>query len=202
MLDAVLERLSVTPLEQISIRACCEQVGVSEPTFFNYFGSRAGALVFFVQLWSIEAQWHLARSASGRDGIAELFERTASVVRKTRWLLPEIITYQFRMAAPHGAGLKPVPPATVGDKLLAFPDLLGVDSLEPRPVQHLVRDAISRAQGVGDLGPAVDLALLERLVLALFFGAAASNPDAELVADTMSRGLTLIWPTATATELQ
>jgi AcrR family transcriptional regulator len=202
LLDAVLERLSVAPLEQISVRACCEQVGVSEPTFFNYFGSRAGALVFYMQLWSVEAQWHLVRSTSARDGIANLLERTGSAVRKTRWLLPEMITYQFRMAAPEGAGLKPVPPATIGDKLLAFPDLLGVESLEPRAVQHIVRDALSRASGTGELGAEIDLALLERLILALFFGAAASNPDPGLVADTMARGLPMIWPGSLTSEVK
>jgi hypothetical protein len=58
LMNAALERLKDKSLEEISVRELCEEAEVSEATFFNYFPSKTDLLVYFVQLWTIEAGWH------------------------------------------------------------------------------------------------------------------------------------------------
>lgn len=193
LMDAVVARLATGPLDAVSLRACCAEVGVSDPTFFNYFGEKAGALVFFVALWSVEQQWHLARAPSARAGLQGLFDRTAESVRRAPFLMPEIITHQLRIATPHPGAKPPPAPPTQADKLLRFPTLPGAEALSPLGVQDLFAATLDRARRAGELPPGTDLALANRLLLSLFFGAAASIPDAAAVADTLSRGLDLIW---------
>lgn len=193
LLDAVLARLAVGPLPSISVKECCAQVGVSEPTFFNYFGTKAGSLMSYVHLWSIQAQWHLARASTVRVGLQGLFDRVAAIVREVPWLMPEIIVFQVRAdGAADPKGL-PAPPS-VATKLLRFPELAGVEALQPLPVQDLFESALERAHSTGELSAGnLDVDLANRLLCSLFFGAAASNRDADRVADTLSRGLDLIW---------
>jgi len=194
LMDAVVARLGDGPLDAVNVRACCAEVGVSAPTFFNYFGDKAGALVFYVYLWSIEAQWHLERATSARTGLQELFDLTAERVRESPGVLPEVITAQLRAGAVRSASDRPqLAPPTVADLRLRFPDLSGIDTLAPVGIDRLFAAAIDRAVVGGELPATTDAELAQRLLLSLFFGAAASMRDPGAVADTLSRGLDLLW---------
>ena len=150
------------------------------------------ALVHYVALWSIEIQWHVDRVSSAREGMATLFQRTAGSVRAARWLMPEIIQYQFRAAAPE-EGLVAPPPPTLADKQLHFAPLAGAESLEPRGVHLIIRDLLGRAASGGELRGNADRQLAEQLLVSLFFGASASSPDPDVVANTMVQGLDTLW---------
>lgn len=194
LLDAVLARLAEGPLSTVNVKRVCAEVGVSEPTYFNYFGSKAGALVFHVYLWSVEAQWRLARAESARAGLQELFDRTAEGLREVPWLMPEIIVWQIRAMGTTAAPSKPtLPPPTVADKLLRLPELEGVEQIQPLGVRQIFQVTLARAVAEGELPADTDLDLAERLLLSLFFGAAACQGPADRVADTLSRGLELTW---------
>jgi len=195
LLDAVLIRLADGPMDTVNVTEICRDVGVSQPTFFNYFGTKPGTLVFYVQLWSLEVQWHMERAASGREALQTLFDRTADAIRATRWVMPEIIIHQIRAAGDPSSLTKgkQVGPPTVADKLLRFPNHADIAELSPRGVHLLMADALERAVRGGELPPTVDRDLAIRLLTSLFFGAAASSPDADRAADTLSNGLALLW---------
>lgn len=192
LLDAVLARLVHGPLSTVSVAEVCAEVGVSQPTFFNYFGTKSGVLVFYVYLWSIEMQWRMGRAGSGRDSIQLVFDRSAAAVEETPWLMPEIVVFQIRSASDPDA-LKQVPPPSVADKLMRFGELEGAESLEPMGVQDLFARALGQARDEGELSASTDLDLANRLLTSLFFGSAASQRDASIAADTLSRGLDIIW---------
>lgn len=190
LLDALLSRLEVRPLPAITVRELCLEVGIAEQTFFNTFSGKPGALVFYVMLWSVEMQWRMARASSAHAALRLLFARSAEVMRRTPWLMPEIIVHQIRAKA---GGLPVEAPPTVGDKLLRFPDLDGVAAIDPAPIGVLVGGAVARAIGADELPAGTDAGLVTRLLCALFFGAGASTPDPDAAADLLNDGFTTLW---------
>jgi AcrR family transcriptional regulator len=187
-----LDRLATAPLSEVNVAEVCAEVGVSAPTFFNYFSAKTGALVFYVYLWSVEMQWHMDRATSGRRALEVLFDRTAKSIRKTPWLMPEIIVHQIRSAPAQAKPEPALPPPSVADKLIRFPRLAGIEELQPLGIQTLVDKALLRAVDDAELPSSIDLELANRLLVSLFFGAAASQRNPKIVADTLSRGLELI----------
>jgi AcrR family transcriptional regulator len=190
LLDALLERLATRPLPAITVRELCDEVGMVEQTFFNTFGGKPAVLIFYVMLWSIEMQWRMERAASAEQALRLVFEQGAERMKETPWLMPEIIIHQIRA---HAEGLPPCAPPTLGDKLLRFRDMPGVDALEPLPIQHLLGNGVRRAIDGGELPAETDQELLTQLLCGLFFGAAASSPEPAVVAEILVRGFDVLW---------
>ncbi len=193
VLDALVRRLATRPLPTITVRELCDEVGISQQTFFNTFGGKPAVLVFYVMLWSIEMQWRMAHAASAEDALRLVFQESAERMRRTPWLMREIIVHQIRA---HADGLAPAAPPTLGDKLLRFRDMPGAQSAEPVPIQVLLGDSVRRAIGDGELPTHTNPELLTQLLCALFFGAAASSPEPAVVADVLLSGFDALWRSA------
>lgn len=127
----------------------CETAEISEASFFNYFPRKADLLVYYVQLWSIEMAWHARRLAETRGGLAaieEIFRITAERAADNPAPMGEIVAWQARMTAP----LEFVE-IDLAERLLAFPDLDGVDELEGQGLDTLLPPLIERAIRAGEL---------------------------------------------------
>lgn len=193
LLEALVARLDARPLAAIPVRELCDEVGVTEQTFFNTFRGKPGALVFFVMLWSVEMQWRMRREVSAHDALEALFDSSAAQMRRARWLMPEIIVHQIRAAAGElELELESALP-TLADKLLRFPELAGIEAFEPLPIHQLFGQQIERAVAGGELPPNTDTLLATRLCCALFFGAAASLADPDAVAELLHRSFETLW---------
>jgi len=191
LLEALLERLAERPLAAIPVRELCEALSISEQTFFNTFRGKPGLLVLFVNLWSVEMQWRMQQVASGELALRVLFEASAEQMLRARWLMPEIIVHQIYASAGTLA-LESADP-TLADKLLRYPEMPGVEALEPLPVERLVSAALEQAIEQGELPATVDVQLATRLACALFFGAPASMADPAEVAQLLRRGIASLW---------
>ena len=189
LLDAMLDRLREQNFDQISVKALCAEVGLSEPTFFNYFGAKIELLVFYVRLWSVEVGLLMAQEGgSAFDQLQTLFLLTGDAVIANHRAMTEIIAYQLRSTGP-----PKMSPPTRADKALRFPHMPEAADTPHSPVQKLVSRALSYALRDGELPSNTDLSLATRLVLSLFFGGPVSSPDKENLPLFYKQGLEIIW---------
>lgn len=198
LLDAVLSRLAARPLAEIKVTDLCEEVAISEQTFFNTFGSKTSVLVYFVSLWSIEMQWRMARADEPRAALELLFEATVDQQRRWPWLMPEIVAEQLRARASE-LPTDPLPSAT--DKMLRFPAMDGIEELDPLPIGALVESQVAEAMRRGDLGGSRrDRQLIVSHLVALFFGATAATKDSDEHEALLRAGLASVWDSAAQEE--
>jgi len=168
LLHAALEALRERSLDEVTVKELCEQVGISEASFFNYFPRKSDLLVYYVQLWSLEMAWH-ARRGSGRKGglagIEDLFQRTARRIGEHASVMLEIIAGQLRMA-----GRPAVEHVALAERLLVFPDLPGIEEEEAMGVEELLPPLLARAVRAGELPPKTNTAEVQGALTAIFFG--------------------------------
>ncbi|MHA1203256.1 MAG: TetR/AcrR family transcriptional regulator [Candidatus Heimdallarchaeaceae archaeon] len=93
ILDAVIEKLHDKPLSEIPVSEICNEVPISEVTFYNYFPKKSDLVNYFMQLWSIDLLWHIKKQKikSGLSVIAEIFEYNAKVVEESPNIMAEIL---------------------------------------------------------------------------------------------------------------
>lgn len=189
LLDAMLEELRETSFESIKVRDLCATLRISEPTFFNYFGAKAHLLGFFVQLWSVEMAWRMARASSGRKAVDELFVGTARKMAEHNRIMPEIISWQTRLSAPPDLS-----PPTPAELLARFPDLEGITDLKPQPIDVLIRTALRRAIDDHSLDCQTNQKRLVVALTSLFFGAPSWLRTAKDLEAAYRNGVKQLWP--------
>jgi AcrR family transcriptional regulator len=168
LLDATLTALAARSLEDVTVGELCEAVSISEASFFNYFPRKADLLVYYVQLWSLEMAWHSQAQSSGPGGltgIEEIFARTGRRIAEHPGVMVEIIGEQVRMT--DGPDF---PEVTVAERLLAFPDLSGIETETAVGVEELLPPLLYRAIETGELPRDTDRAAVLTALSAIFFG--------------------------------
>lgn len=193
MMNAALERLKEMSLEQISVRELCEEVEVSEATFFNYFPSKTDLLVYFVQLWTIEADWHAQRALAtggGLGAIEAIFEFTAQRHAANPEVMAEIFAYQAR-----GKAETPLEEITKVERKTAFPDLDGIEKLSAKGLDSILPDLVAKAVEQGELPEDTDISTVAIALAAIFFGIpiVQRNMRPRSVAELYRSQLNLIW---------
>ncbi len=146
---ATTRHLESASLDSLSVKALCEQVQISEATFFNYFPRKDDLVAYLDKLWSLELNWYgeqAARQQRGLEVIEALFRYTAIQIQKRPGLMAEIIAFEARDRA-HA----PRPDITVAERLQAFPDLEGIETSEQDSLESLLKTALQQAMQQGDL---------------------------------------------------
>jgi len=189
LLDALVEALREKPFEHIRVKDLCKQVGVSEPTFFNYYGGKHDVLVFYVRLWSIEVQCKLAKmNGSAEAQMRRLFEMTAEHFLHSPRVMYEIIAYQMRQGNPPRSK-----PPTEAELYMRFPDEAEIDSFAPVPVHLMLAHLLKQAIQKGELPKDLQETKAVRAFVSLFFGAPASTPQVEELPEVYDQTITLLW---------
>lgn len=168
LLRAAVSELREHPLEEISVRDLCAAVGVSEASFFNYFPRKADLLAYFVRIWALEMTWHARRVVEERGALAaieDVFARTAREIARHPALMAEIVAFQARLEAPPGPA-----ELSAAERLLAFPDLEGIEDVPAGHLGTLLPWLIDRAIEGGELPAEVDRTLVLATLATVFFG--------------------------------
>jgi AcrR family transcriptional regulator len=197
LLRAVVDRLRVKSLDQITVKELCEAAEVSEATFFNYFPKKDDLLHYFIQLWTVEVMFQAEKAAGADAGltyIEQVFDYTGRQLGDHPRLMLEIIG---RMA------LEPPPAECVrrwgelsrAERLQAFPDLEGVDCCAERGLRDVFRPALQRAVEHGELPVDVDVEIALLALLSTFFGVPLwlGTQDPARIRPAYERQLRLIW---------
>lgn len=164
--QALVARLKTESLDEIPVKAVCAEAQVSEATFFNYFPTKAAAVGYRVQLWSIEAQWAmqhcLATGGSHLAAVRELFATVARAEETTPGVMREVVVFQAR----HSLAFSPL---TRAEYALHFPARVGVERLQALGVDQLLRAGLQAAQKAGELSPDLDLDAFTITLMSVFF---------------------------------
>ena len=170
LLAALVDKLATGErYDSIRIRDLCAIADISEASFFNYFPAKEALLVYFVQIWSLDVGWYareMLAKGNPLGAIEEIFMRTAEMVEKNPHIMAEIIAFQARCS---GA----IEPAEVGiaERLLAHPDLPGVDELPAQGLDAILPELLAEAKRSGQIPAEVDEQFVYVTLLSIFFGA-------------------------------
>ncbi|MDH4120600.1 MAG: TetR/AcrR family transcriptional regulator [Deltaproteobacteria bacterium] len=193
LMNAALEAVAVRPLEQVTVRELCEAAQVSEPTFFNYFSAKADVLVHFIRLWSLEMGWHARRTALERGAMAaveDIFLRTFTQAAGSPGLMAEIVAVMARMdKAP------PLDPIPAVERWLRFPELEGIEDLEPGGLETLLPPLLALAAKQGELPQDMDQQGAFLSLCALFFGLSVllRQLPPQALRETVLDQLSILW---------
>ncbi len=198
LLDAAVERVGQKTFDEISVKELCEQVEVSEATFFNYFPRKQGLLSYFIQLWVLEVMWKIRHSLEHEGGIAAIelaFAYTGARVGERPRLMLEIIAY---MALDPDKGQCPsnTEEVTLAERLLRFPDLDGIESIQAcNGLDDVFRPPLEKAIETGELPAETDVDAALMSLFCIFFGVplCVAWQDAGMVAPAYRKQLDVLW---------
>ncbi len=197
LVEALFERLTLRPIEDISTKELARAAGISPATFFNYFPAKSDLLSFYIQVWSLDMTI-AARGFEGTsaiDAIQAVFAQTADGLRQHPTLMLEIIAHQSRMPADYTP-----PGVSEGMRLLRFPDVPDILDLPAGGLQDVLPRLLGQAVANGELPADTDVQALFLGLVSVFFGVplvlARTSPEA--IAPCYQSQLRLLWRGARA----
>lgn len=166
---ALREQLEKTSLEDLNVRGLCEQVEVSEATFFNYFPKKSDLLGYLSQLWSVELAWRgqqaLAQGGQGLLVVQAVFDHAAQQFQNAPGAAGELIAWQARTRARQA----PLP-LTPAERRLAFPDQVGIEAMTDQSLEQVLASSLQRATDQGELPRNVHLPTVMVGLVSIFYG--------------------------------
>ncbi len=178
-------------LENISVREICAEVQVAEGTFFNYFPKKSDLLLYYVQLWTLEASARAGKLA-GLAAVEEIFRFTGERMGATPTPLLELVAKLASDEEPQA-----FPDVSRAERLEAFPDLPETLHAEVRvSISSLFRQYLEQAVQDAELPAHTDVDLAVVTLSALFFGTPLVNhcSAANVATDKLwAPQLRLIW---------
>lgn len=168
LLMAAAKRMLNKSLEEISVKELCDDLMISEGTFFNYFPKKTDLLIYYVQLWSVEVSWRVTHEFNFKtqlEYIKEIFRITSEKFREGFNIMKEIIAL-FAVSEPSYEMIK----LTKAELVQAFPEFYDIDTVEPLPFYQTFRPFLTEAIERGELPEETDLKIVELGLWSIFFG--------------------------------
>ncbi len=197
LVNAAIQRLEATPMEAITVNALCDDIEISEATFFNYFAKKDDLLDYYVQLWTLEITWKIRQSGQrGTATVDALFAIAAQQFQQHPGLMGEVLARLARLRE------KPVP-QTIGraerhrifEKQLNETNVAELEALEISGLDGVLAPALQQAINQGELPGNTHLPTAMLGLIALFYGIPLllrmSNPDA--IPTSYRQQLAIFW---------
>jgi AcrR family transcriptional regulator len=193
IMEAAIGRLESRSFEDLSVKELCETAQVSEATFFNYFPRKSDLLTYTDQIWSLEIIWHGLEAARRHAGLAvinEVFSRTAQQVQKRPGLMGELIANQSR-----GGDKSRRHTITPAERLLAFPDLSGIEDTPAEGLESILVPNLRKAVEKGELPANTLLPTVLVSLISIFYGVplALRQTNPAGVAPMYRQQLAILW---------
>ena len=121
LLKILQSKLVKKQFEEISVKELCEEVPISDVTFFNYFPNKNDLLIYYIQIWSLEMSYKTKKYLKDKGALKEIeyiFDNAAEVTEKIPNLMSEIIAFITRNFNNIRFGK-----ISNAEKIIAFPDL-------------------------------------------------------------------------------
>lgn len=163
---ALVRRLEQSTLDEVVVRDLCDDVEVSEATFFNYFPHKKDLLDYYTQLWMLELGWRCQRSeARGLAAIAVSFDFMATAFQNQPGIMSEIIARQALMR-------EKSEPVEIGlaERQIAYPDYDGIEELPIGGVDKAWLPALEHAIRAGELPTNTHIPTVMVGLASLFYG--------------------------------
>lgn len=167
--DEVVKQLADKTLDDVAVKQVCEQVQISEATFFNYFPSKADVMAMYAQLWMMRVGWYLYQSqqqgSGGLETIKLFFEQTAAMMVQTPGVMNEfVIQYARRRHDWH------MPDLTGAELALHFPEFTDVAVTPMKDAYTWLLDNAQIAMAYDELPEETDVAMFVMLLMNVLIG--------------------------------
>ncbi|MBD3262087.1 MAG: TetR family transcriptional regulator [Candidatus Altiarchaeales archaeon] len=99
ILTETLKQMREKNFDEINVKDICNQIPVSEVTFYNYFPRKSDLILYFLHLYTVSATHHVENKLleeTGLQAIEELFNYTADEIRKHPNVIAEVIVFLAR----------------------------------------------------------------------------------------------------------
>jgi AcrR family transcriptional regulator len=197
LLQAALERMRGKKLDEIPVKELCDEVEVSEATFFNYFPKKSDLLHYLIKVWTIEVAWQAKTTVGEECGLSfieQVFDYTGKKLAEHPRLMLEIIAHMA--LEPHPSACpKTNPELSLAEKLQAFPECAGVECVPELALPEVFRGPLERAVARGELPAKADIEAAVLALLGIFFGVPLwlGPHDSEKIRPAYHRQLKLLW---------
>ncbi|MBM2813254.1 MAG: transcriptional regulator [Ignavibacteria bacterium] len=156
------------PFSEITVKELCNEVQISDATFFNYFSKKSDLLVYYIQLWTLDMSWyeeHSDKRKSSLKKIESVFIRTAEKMKANSRIMNEIISFMALTESP--LEFKELPNE---ERYLAFPELEEIENISSLPFDKMFLEKLNDAIKSGELPKKVDIQAAMTGLLSIFFG--------------------------------
>ena len=164
--QALVKRLQQASLEEIVVRDLCDDVEISEATFFNYFPRKLDLLDYYTQLWMLELNWKCRNSdRSGLAAVGLSFELMGKAFQGQSGVMGEIIARQALQRE------KPEPVEIgLAERMIAFPEHEGIEGLPVGGIDKVWLPALEQAIRSTELPPNSHMPTLMVGLASIFYG--------------------------------
>lgn len=166
ILNSLLARMHKEVFDKIKISDLCTDTNISQASFYNYFPQKSDILVYYIQLWAVEMHWQILieRKLIGLNAIDALFNLTAETCATQPQLMAEIVAFQAKSLK-----IIKVTPLSKADKLVAYPNYQGIETMVVEDLPALLSINIQQAIDAKELPRCSDVGTLIVSLSATFF---------------------------------
>ncbi|MCP4323576.1 MAG: TetR/AcrR family transcriptional regulator [Psychromonas sp.] len=166
ILNSLLARMHNEAFDKIKISDLCSDANISQASFYNYFPQKSDILVYYIQLWAVEMHWQILieRELTGLVAIDTLFNLTAQICASQPQLMAEIVAFQAKSLK-----IIKVTPLSKADKLVAYPNYQGIDTMVVEDLPALLSINIQQAIDAKELPLNSDISTLIVSLSSIFF---------------------------------
>lgn len=171
LLKSMLEKTRDKKFSEISIKELCEDVMISEATFFNYFPKKTDLILYFIKMWSMQVSF-LADKQFGRTSglrkIEFMFEITGSgeAIGNER-IMGEILAFIALEDLEQDIDLANL---TDAELMICFPELDGIETIARSNYGRIFLNNIELAVRIGELPINTDIKEMMLYLRMVFYG--------------------------------
>ncbi len=165
--NAFIERLRTTRFSNISIKDICENVEVSEGTFYNYFPQKTDVISYYHSLVMIKVGWQIEQK-KGKTTPIKLIDMIFDLL--SREMADPQLFYEFIsiMAAERK---KPCEDnLTSAEKYYSYPDCPGIEDITFVSIEDFFLPLLIEAKKMGELSKDINLEDIALLLHAILIG--------------------------------
>ena len=192
IINELVRRLETIHFEDISISEICEEIEVSEGTFYNYFPHKTDVIIYFQVLSLIYLRWYVNEYSREKDVFSDLklFFEGATKKFKNQNLIYELIAVFWR----ENRESKP-PIVSALEIKYAFPKCVGIEEMIPQKTEDYFKQLIVQAIKNGELPKKTNVYDMVVSLLTIFYGTvlALQKKEFKLLKEQYNKQLMRLW---------
>lgn len=173
----VIEKLLNTSFENVSIKQVCEDVEISEATFYNYFPKKTDIIDYYTSLRLYKHFWCLKQITkeddSPLDKIRNFFHVWAENIQIP--VFNEVFTFYYKNKQYDHMKTQ----ISVSEKIIAFPECEGIESIKTKNTVNFFAEQIEEAKQKKILDPKTDTKKLVLILHIIMHGSAIFSQNDE-----------------------
>lgn len=190
--EAFIERLKSIRFDEISISDICNEVGISEATFYNYFPQKIDVIFYFAAMHILKSRWilfHEKKDLSSVKKINMIFESFAEQMKSPFLFFEVTAVLSSQKIMLHPMKLEDF------EKKLLFPECENIEDVSLKPIKEIIKELILEAKNKKEINDEISVDELTLLLHSVLIGGPLSLElkNFEDLLNLYKLHLSLIW---------